>query len=124
MTLFTGHLKHSAFPFKRIICPTLRARLLQKSQLSCATSSLKCFHKYSTAVDKEDDIFPLRYLFLKTSVDMWEEFPHGVTFDVGKHYDRLAVCLARLLTGLKYSQLTILGVSRAFLQLVEWMVQN
>jgi len=41
--------------------------------------------KIETAVSDEDldSIFALRYIFVRTNVGQWEDFPEGVEFDVG-----------------------------------------
>ncbi|WAR02461.1 hypothetical protein MAR_009019, partial [Mya arenaria] len=32
---------------------------------------------------KYEDTFPLRFIYLQTSVELWEEFPEGLQYDVG-----------------------------------------
>ncbi|XP_052798514.1 uncharacterized protein LOC128230355 [Mya arenaria] len=37
----------------------------------------------SVKASKYEDTFPLRFIYLQTSVELWEEFPEGLQYDVG-----------------------------------------
>ena len=59
-------------------CPVFRLTQFARTSSSginrCLSTSHRCFAKDSS----------LKYLFVNTSYDLWEECPHGVHFDVGK----------------------------------------
>ena len=78
-------IRRSLIHLKTSISPVLRSNLLQKPR-----PRMLCFlqyQKFSTAERPEDESFFLRYIFLRTSVNIWEECPQGVTFDVGRYDD-------------------------------------
>lgn len=45
-------------------------------------SGIQTKDTFMSAVELEN-MFPVRYIFVRTNVDVWEDFPHGVEFDVG-----------------------------------------
>lgn len=70
-------------PFRRTLCPVLKVKLSQKIPQPCTKPHRSFSASAVCYFPKDEDVLPLRYIFLRTSIDMWEESPHGVTFDVG-----------------------------------------
>jgi len=59
--------------------PNVLKLSLRKTQLYSLRHSSSSSHK----TVKHESIFPLRFVFVNTSRDLWEECPNGMTFDVG-----------------------------------------
>ena len=61
---------------------SINIKSIQNYRMEFRTFSTSGFLSDSQKTELES-IFPLRYVFVKTNVTFWEEYPDGILFDVG-----------------------------------------